>query len=101
MTTEEKEAIKNEIIIEVNEKIQSLKDIIAIKDAEQDEKINKLCYISETQSHNLDKVLSFMEAVNNKPNTLVDNIKYMFIGALVSMGASFFVEFFKNKFRGR
>ena len=56
MNTEEKESIKNDIMIEVNEKIQSLKDIITIKNAEQDEKINKLCYISETQSRNLDKV---------------------------------------------
>ena len=100
MNTEEKESIKNEIMIEVNEKIQSLKDIITIKNAEQDEKINKLCYISETQSRNLDKVLSFMEEVNNKPNALVDNIKYMFIGAFISIGASFFMEFLKNKFGG-
>ena len=60
MNTEEKESIKNEIMIEVNEKIQSLKDIITIKNAEQDEKINKLCYISETLSRKLVKVLSFM-----------------------------------------
>lgn len=97
MNDQEKESLKNEILIEVNEKIQNLKEFFTLKNTEQDERINKLCYISETQSKNLDKVLNFMEEEKNKPNKASERNKGLLVGALISVSV-FLVEKILSKF---
>lgn len=87
---EEREVLKKDIMSEVKDMFSSFKENIAAKETEQDKRIEKLCYVSETQNKNLEELLTFMKEQQNKPNEWLSKVAWLIIGAGISLLASFF-----------
>ena len=91
------EEVSNIVMLKVKDEINKVVLASIESDNKLEKKIDKLYYISETQSNNLDKVLKFMEESKNKPLKEKEENKSKFVGALISSSVSFLIGLIFSK----
>lgn len=96
-----KEIVRQVVKEEIEPIKQELKDTVesinknATDNIEQDRRIDKLCYAVETLTKNQEDFLKFMSESKSKSGIWLEKIIWIFLGAVPSWIASYFLN--KNK----